>query len=99
MSELFERLLPNYEISDALADKIREWLTYKTERKDIYKEQGMKSLLTQILKRAKQYGDISMIELIDECMASNWAGIIWDRLEKKTNGKRYSNNLDEWRDA
>lgn len=93
MSELFERLLPNYEISDALADKVREWLIYKTERKEIYKEQGMKSLLTQILKRAKQYGDIAMIELIDECMASNWAGIIWDRLTKQS-GNSYVEKVE-----
>ena len=49
---IFERLLPEYTISDVMADKLREWFKYKTERKDGYKEQGMKSLLKQVAKRS-----------------------------------------------
>lgn len=79
---LFVRLLPDYLISDSLQAKMGEWVKYKTERKEPYKEQGMKSLLRQVENKAIQYGDDAVCSLIDECMANNWKGIIFDRLQQ-----------------
>ncbi len=79
---LFKRLLPDYILSPNLESKMEEWVKYKTERKEPYKEQGMKSLLRQIENNAQTYGDKAVIDLIEECMASNWKGIIFDRLKK-----------------
>lgn len=79
---LFVRLLPDYLLSDSLQDKMGEWVKYKTERKEPYKEQGMKSLLRQVENKAIQYGDDAVCSLIDECMANNWKGIIFDRLQQ-----------------
>lgn len=67
---------------ELLRGKIEEWLKYKWERKEYYKETGFKSLLTQIESNVKQYGESRVIELIDECMASNYKGIIWEKLKK-----------------
>lgn len=96
---LYEKLISNYNISDFLTPKISEWIIYKVERKESYKEQGMKSLLKQIEKNSLQYGDIAVSDLIDECMANNWKGIIWDRLKNKkpatNNGDRLS-VVDSW---
>lgn len=89
---IFRRLLPNYALSDDLQAKMSEWITYKTEREEPYKEQGMKSLLRQVENNAMQYGDSAVCSLIDECMASNWKGIIFDRLKnqkKPTSGGGY----------
>ena len=80
---LFMRLSGDYIFSDALKARIGEWITYKTERKEPYKEQGMKSLLRQIENNAMKYGDAAVCELIEECMASSWKGIIFDRLKNK----------------
>lgn len=80
---LFLRLLPDYTFSDLLAEKMAEWITYKTERKEPYKEQGMKSLLRQVENNAAKYGNQAVCDLIDECMASNWKGIIFDRLKNQ----------------
>lgn len=91
---IFKRLLPDYCLSDDLAVKTNEWVTYKTERKEPYKEQGMKSLLRQIENNAIQFGDHAVCELIDECMANGWKGIIFDRLKQKaqtTNQQSYNN--------
>lgn len=79
---LFARLLPDYLLSDSLQAKMGEWVKYKTERKEPYKEQGMKSLLRQVENKAIQYGDDAVCSLIDECMANNWKGIIFDRLQQ-----------------
>lgn len=85
---IFKRLLPDYVLSDELQAKIGEWITYKMERKEPYKEQGMKSLLRQIENNAAKYGDFAVCDLIDECMASGWKGIIFDRLKQKPAAKQ-----------
>lgn len=79
---LFLRLLPDYVLSDSLQAKMGEWVKYKTERKEPYKEQGMKSLLRQVENKAMEYGDDAVCSLIDECMANNWKGIIFNRLQQ-----------------
>lgn len=100
---IFERLLPEYSISDVMADKLREWIKYKTERKEGYKEQGMKSLLKQIVNKVSVYGDTAVCNLIDECMSNQWKGIIWDKLQSapgyRNNGDRIDNrvkDVDNW---
>lgn len=85
---IFKRLLPDYVLSDDLQAKVGEWITYKMERKEPYKEQGMKSLLRQIENNAAKYGDFAVCDLIDECMASGWKGIIFDRLKQKPAAKQ-----------
>lgn len=80
---IFQRLLPDYALSDILSEKMTEWITYKIERREPYKEQGMKSLLRQVENNALKYGDMAVCGLIDECMANNWKGIIFDRLQNQ----------------
>ena len=80
---LLKRLLPDYIISDVLKEKMVEWITYKTERKEGYKETGLKSLLRQVENNYLTYGEQAVCELIDESMASGWKGIIFERLKKK----------------
>lgn len=86
---LFNRLCFDYifamESHAELRQKLEEWITYKTERKESYKEQGMKSLLRQVENNALKHGDQAVCNLIDECMANGWKGIIFDRLTKNNN--------------
>ena len=80
---LFKRLLPDYVLPSSVQAKMAEWIKYKTERKEPYKEQGMKSLLRQVENNVQTYGEWAVCDLIEECMASNWKGIIFDRLKQK----------------
>lgn len=91
---LFSFLISNFYYLDKelLKKKIEEWLIYKEERKEIYKETGMKSLLKQMENNCKEYGDEKVIALIDECMANNWKGIIWEKLKDKPKKE----NLPDW---
>lgn len=73
--------------------KIYEWLEYKQERKEKYTETGLKSLLTQIEKKIDIYGENAICNLIDECMSSNYKGIIFEKLEKNHTKKE---NLPDW---
>lgn len=79
-----------------LFNKIKDWLNYKEERKEIYKQTGLQSLLTQIENKIDEYGEEQIINLIDECMASNYKGIIFDRLKNKTAGSKKVNVVPEW---
>lgn len=66
-----------------LKDKILDWLDYKIERKDKpYTVTGFKALLTQISNNTKKYGVKAIINLIDNSMANNYQGIIFDSLKK-----------------
>lgn len=84
---ILQRLLPDYVLSDDLQAKMGEWITYKVERKEPYKEQGMKALLRQIENNAMKYGDQALCTLIDESMANGWRGIIFDRLQNQPQRK------------
>ena len=97
---LFEKLLPDYILSEAVVKKVSEWLKYKSERRESYKEQGMKALLRKIENNTIHFGDKAVCELIDECMASNWKGIIFDKLKHKaeTNPSTASYDLDEFQE-
>lgn len=82
-------------INNNLYKKIEEWLNYKQERKEIYKPTGLQTLIKQIDNKVEIYGEKNIINLIDECMANNYKGIIFDKLNKF---KKQENNLPEWFD-
>ena len=78
-----ENLISDYGFSPDLQAAIAKWITYKTERRDNYKPTGLKALLTEIRNNANKHGEMAVIDLISICMASNWKGIIFERLEKQ----------------
>lgn len=70
--------------SDNLKNTIISWLDYKLEKNDSYQEKGFKSLLTQIKNNVDKFGEDKVIEIITSSMASNYKGIIWDKLKKQS---------------
>lgn len=96
--QLYERLVPDYALCGEIREKMREWCTYKIERKEGYKEQGMKSLLRQVEKKAAEFGEGRVCDLIEECMSNNWKGIIWDKMmqiPQRSAGDRIQNRVSE----
>lgn len=67
--------------SPALQGAFAAWIRYKHEKRQDYKPTGLQSLVTQVQKAAEAYGEQAVIDLIGECMANNWQGIIFDRLK------------------
>ena len=67
---------------DDLQSVFEEWLSYKGEKRQSYKPTGLKSLVTEIRNNAQRYGEAAVAQLIRECMASNWRGVIFDRLKQ-----------------
>lgn len=83
--------VPDFSQTDftpAMIAKVNEWLDYKAEKRQQYKPTGLKSLITQIEKQAHQHGEAAVMQLIDDCMAANYQGIIWDKLGRQSNGPR-----------
>ena len=80
-----EPAAPDYSqthFSPAMIAKVDEWLDYKKEKRQPYKPTGLKSLITQIQKQVDRHGEGAVIQLMDGCMAANYQGIIWDKLDK-----------------
>ena len=63
-----------------LAEAVRDWLRYKTERRQAYKPQGLRALLTRVRQKAVTYDPEAVAELIYDCMANGYQGITWDRM-------------------
>lgn len=71
-----------FTFSPALDAKLRQWFTYKAQRREGYTQQGKQALMSQIAKYLESYPDSAICALIDECMASNWKSMVFDRLAK-----------------
>lgn len=67
------------------------WIAYKAEKRQGYKPTGLKNLVSEVRNNAAKYGEDAVADLIRECMANNWQGIIFDRLRKREEkpGKQY----------
>lgn len=76
--------------SNKVKDVIISWLEYKLERKERYKEKGFKSLLTQIKNKIDIFGEDAIIDVIEKSMASNYKGIIFDKLQQSVSQKTYT---------
>lgn len=91
---LFCRIRDDYIFDDDIADKLTEWFAYKTARGDTYTEPGMKVLLRKIENSSIQYGVQTVCDLMDESMANNWKGIIFDRLKPNTINQKKESYTD-----
>lgn len=81
--------------SNNLKNTIISWLDYKLEKNDSYQEKGFKSLLTQIKNNVDKFGEDKVIEIITSSMASNYKGIIWDKLKNQTTkSSSYKSNYE-----
>lgn len=94
--KILARLLPDYHISDYLRRSLSDWIEYKKERRDSYKERGLKSLLTMFETNASKYGDEAVAEVVQESIANRYQGITWDKLKRNQPRRTV---FDEWRDA
>ena len=88
--------------SEPVLSAVRDWITYKQERREAYKAVGLKSLLTEIENRVKRHGAAAVAEVIRLSMANNWKGIIWDRIKdapKQAEAKAEPEETPDWEQA
>lgn len=89
-------LIPSFSDEPILQEAFDRWLRYKAERKEGYKEQGYNSLVTIIRKHVAQYGVGAVVDLMEESMASQWKGIIWEKLATKKDAPKSQQNRNSW---
>ena len=77
---IFNACLMAYPISNDLQAAMETWLKYKTERRESYKEQGLRALMKKASQSEQEYGTSAVIDLIEASMSSGYQGITWDRL-------------------
>lgn len=73
----------NYTFSDKVKDSIDLWLSYKKERKQTYKDTGLKVLLNRLQKDYDTYGEQYVIDSIESSIASNYQGIFAPKNKEK----------------
>ncbi len=71
---------PVEDLPEPLRGKTMEWLAYKRERRQGYKDQGLKSLVSQLKKYAGEHGTGPVCEAIDQAIANRYQGIVWESI-------------------
>ena len=68
--------------SPVMIAEVEKWLKYKAERREVYQPTGLQSLISEIQNNVNRHGERAVIGLMENCMASNWRGIIFDKLKQ-----------------
>lgn len=71
-------IFDNYIFSSDIQETIKNWLTYKQERRETYKPMGQKMLLSEIQNNLNQNDEEFVLKAIKSSMAKNYKSIIWD---------------------
>ena len=71
-----------------LDQAVKEWVKYKSEKREGYKEIGLRNLLSEIENSVNRIGVDQVIYSIRHAMSSNWKGIHWEDAKKP---QQYSN--------
>lgn len=62
---------------------VERWVEYKREKKQAYKPVGLSSLVKQLCAATEEYGAEAVVDVIELSMASNYQGIVLDRLKER----------------
>lgn len=73
-----------------LEEKVLEWLKYKTERREGYKETGLNSLITEIQHNVDEHGLDPVLNCMTTSMGRGYKGIIFELIEKGHGDNRAS---------
>lgn len=86
--QIFDRLVEDQNIGLEMENVLREWLRYKAERRDTYKETGMKSMITQVQNAVYRFGEVAVMNRIRDAMANSWKGMNLDKMGEGRAGQK-----------
>ena len=93
----FESLLDDKGFSDELKTAIYDWLRYKSERGESYKNTGLTKLVSEIATTSANHGERGIISVISKSMANNYAGFQWAMRDlpemPKSDSSKYGGDL------
>ena len=74
-------MIEEKEYPEQLKEKIKEWLKYKSEKKQSYKQTGFNVFLGKVDKALEQGCDLmAVIDCFDNAMSHNWSGVFFDKI-------------------
>lgn len=84
--------------SDAMQEVFETWLQYKKEKKQTYQPTGLKSLVKKLKSCVEQYGEVSVIDMLEQAIAAGYSGPVWERLGKvnKQQAQQAKYDQDQW---
>ena len=98
--QILDRLIIDQNVGLEMENAIREWLKYKSERREVYKETGMKSLITQVQNAVYKFGEIAVMDRMQQAMANGWKGMNLDKMEGRASPQSEREAfIDKWRDV
>ncbi len=86
--------LDTTELSSNLQKILIDWFSYKDERKQFLTERSIKTTINKIKKYSEQYDETKIIDVIEDSIANNWQGIIYEKLEKGGTKNDKNSNVD-----
>lgn len=81
--QVFTEMINSMDFSPELSGAVKDWVAYKGEKKQGYKETGLRNLLSRIRGKAEELGDAVVVDVIRTSMGNNYQGIIWDLASNK----------------
>ena len=90
------QMVIDHGFSPSMQTKVLDWIKYKVEKRQGYKETGLKSLLTVVQRQIDLYGEDAVIRCIEDSMAAGWQGIAWQRIEGKPKSKDRYEEIRSW---
>lgn len=90
--KIFEACIQDFPISPELQATMETWLRYKTERRESYKEQGLRALIKKAAEAEAESGTAAVIDVIETSMANRYQGITWDRIKRTSRASPVKKN-------
>lgn len=71
-------IIKHYFDDEQLNNAFNNWVKYKKEKRQAYKETGLLALVSRVQKNADKYGASKIVDAIEKSMSANYQGIVWD---------------------
>lgn len=84
------------ELNQDVVKSIHDWLLFKKEKHQTYKETGLKTLLNKILKWQKDFGSQYIIDAIEDSISHNYSGIFPAKKQISFNQRKPYGNGDPY---
>lgn len=73
--DMEDKVFDEYKVTETLKEIIKGWLDYKKEKRQTYKESGLKGLVSRLVKEAEEKGEDFVKEEIVYSISQNYSGI------------------------
>lgn len=91
ISNNIDDIINEFNFPLVVVEAVKEWLDYKKEKGQKYKDRGLKALLKTLKKMSDEKGEQALINAINYSMANNYSGI-YEPSRVSQKGKENTNN-------